>query len=259
MNVYVGDMHSKGTEADPHCNTGPVCRDKVCIRFPPEWMNNKSFILLSGGDNSGRYTEAIKVVGAWQRMHIWLVSNIQRTGGGVLCNSASYCDVLGRGRPSAQPLQPVAWEKAAAPRLIQLVGVRYASIWRGGTDLSCGTENQYSCFLPCWAYCCMEALALETKVFFMGFPTRRQRNLWERVFFPSTDPAQQDRKCNFRFQNVLRHCLIAVIQGSAFKSAALSNTCSQNKVHGLLVRLANIGETFTPLKAYNETNYWYKY
>lgn len=103
MNVYVGDMHSKGTEAAPHCNTGPVCRDKVCIRFPPEWMNNKSFILLSGGDNSGRYTEAIKVVGAWQRMHIWLVSNIQRTGGGVLCNSASHCDVLGRGRPLAQP------------------------------------------------------------------------------------------------------------------------------------------------------------
>lgn len=48
---------------------------------------------------------------------------------------------------------------------------------RGSTDLSCGTANQYSCFLPCWAYCCMEALALETKVFFMGFPTRRHRNL----------------------------------------------------------------------------------
>lgn len=48
---------------------------------------------------------------------------------------------------------------------------------RGSTDLSCGTANQYSCFLPCCAYCCMEALALETKVFFMGFPTRRHRNL----------------------------------------------------------------------------------
>lgn len=29
----------------------------------------------------------------------------------------------------------------------------------------------------------MEALALETKVFFMGFPTRRHRNLWERGCF----------------------------------------------------------------------------
>lgn len=48
---------------------------------------------------------------------------------------------------------------------------------RGSAHLSCGTVNQYSCFLPCWAYCCMEALALETKVFFMGFPTRRHRNL----------------------------------------------------------------------------------
>lgn len=56
------------------------------------------------------------------------------------------------------------------------------------TDLSCGTENQYSCFLPCWAYCCMEALALETKVFFMGFPTRRHKNLWERGFFFSAEP-----------------------------------------------------------------------
>lgn len=57
-----------------------------------------------------------------------------------------------------------------------------------GTDLSWGTANQYSCFLPCWAYCCMDALALETKVFFMGFPTRRHRNLWERCFFLSADP-----------------------------------------------------------------------
>lgn len=194
MNDYVGDMRSKGREADCHCNSGLVCRDNLCICFPPEWMNNKSFILLSGGDNSGRYTEAIKAVGARQRTHIWLVSNIQRTAGRVLCNSASYCDVLERGRPSAQSLQPFV----AAPRPIQLVGVRYELIWRGGTDLSCGTENQYSCFLPCWAYCCMEALAFETKVFFIGFPTRRQRNLWERVFFPSTDPAQRDRKCNFR-------------------------------------------------------------
>lgn len=59
---------------------------------------------------------------------------------------------------------------------------------RGSTDLSCGTANQYSCFLPCWAYCCMEALALETKVFFMGFPTRRHRNLWERGCFVSAQP-----------------------------------------------------------------------
>lgn len=53
----------------------------------------------------------------------------------------------------------------------------------GSTNLSCGTANQYSCFLPCWAYCCMEALALETKVFLMGFPTRRHKNLWDRVCF----------------------------------------------------------------------------
>lgn len=32
----VGDMHSKGTEADRHCNSGLVCRDNLCIRFPPE-------------------------------------------------------------------------------------------------------------------------------------------------------------------------------------------------------------------------------
>lgn len=93
------------------------CAGITCVSVsPPEWMNNKSFILLSGGDNSGRYTEAIKAVGAWQRTHIWLVSHIQRTGGGVLCNSASYCDVLERGRPSAQSLQPFV----TAPRPIQV-------------------------------------------------------------------------------------------------------------------------------------------
>lgn len=67
------------------------------------------------------------------------------------------------------------------------------ALWCSGrcgsaTDLSWGTANQYSFFLPSWAYCCMEALALETKVFFMGFPTLKHRNLWERCFFFSADP-----------------------------------------------------------------------
>lgn len=62
------------------------------------------------------------------------------------------------------------------------------------TDLSLGTANQYSCFLPCWAYCCMEALALETNVFFIGFPTLRQRNLWLWCFLFSVDIVPADGK-----------------------------------------------------------------
>lgn len=89
MSDYAGEIHFKGTEADPQCNSDLACRDDLCICFPPEWMNNKSFILLPGWDNSGRCTVAIKELRAWQRMHIWLVSNIQRAGGGVLCNSVS--------------------------------------------------------------------------------------------------------------------------------------------------------------------------
>lgn len=46
--------------------------------------------------------------------------------------------------------------------------------------LSCGTANQYSCFLSLCAYCCIDALACETNVFLMGFPTLRHRNLWDR-------------------------------------------------------------------------------
>lgn len=131
MNDYVGDTHSKGTEADPHCNSGRVCRDNLCIRFPPEWMNNKSFILLSGGDNSGRYTEAIKVVGASQRMHIWLVSNIQRTGGGGLCNLASYCDALGRGWPSAQSPQHQDQFNAWCTVRIDMKRRHWPFLWHG--------------------------------------------------------------------------------------------------------------------------------
>lgn len=62
--------------------------------------------------------------------------------------------------------------------------------------LSCGTANQYSCFLSLCAYCCIVALAWETNVFLMGFPTLRQRNLWDlcRLFsFITEEPINKDK------------------------------------------------------------------
>lgn len=62
--------------------------------------------------------------------------------------------------------------------------------------LSCGTANQYSCFLSLCAYCCIVALAWETNVFLMGFPTLRHRNLWDRcrLFSFITEPPNNKDK-----------------------------------------------------------------
>lgn len=62
--------------------------------------------------------------------------------------------------------------------------------------LSCGTANQYSCFLSLCAYCCIVALAWETNVFLMGFPTLRHRNLWDRYrlfSFITEEPINKDK------------------------------------------------------------------
>lgn len=60
------------------------------------------------------------------------------------------------------------------------------------THLSWGTANQYSCLRSRCAYCCMEALALDTNVFFMALPTRRHRNLWD--FCISLDTMRPETK-----------------------------------------------------------------
>lgn len=81
--------------------------------------------------------------------------------------------------------------------------------------LSCGTANQYSCFLSLCAYCCIVALAWETNVFLMGFPTLRHRNLWDRCrlfSFTTEDPINKDKvsclQCTKELNKILTNFIL---------------------------------------------------